>query len=280
MKTIPIFFIHIGNQEYLHYAISSAEKYNRDVYLLGDKSNQRFCRNWFRLDDYKDEDTDTFVKNYVHMSCNAPVFDIQCIQRYIILRNFMRRHNMDCACMADSDLLFFENMSRAIQYKDKVYFSFQYDDKGTIVSSSAHCAYWPLKRLEQFCDFILKMYIEDIEVLKELYKRKMKIHYRAISDMDLLDLWANQNSQYLISTDKIRNHSVFDHNINTIAEYQRNCFGMKKLYRRGDKLYFKKNRKLVQVNTIHAQGNAKKYMKQFLKKRTSLFWYCIYNKLS
>lgn len=275
MKSIPCFFIHIGNQEYLRYVIECAENSNGNVFLLGDKSNKDFAKNWFSIDDYKDDDVTQFMKSYVHMSDNSPVFDTQCIQRYFLLRNFMCKHKMKDACMLDSDLLLYVDLKKVIQKRDRVYFSFRYDKAGNIVSSSAHCAYWPLDKLEQFCDFILKTYTQNIDMLKELYKKKMKIHYRYISDMDLLDIWANQNSNSILSTDIVRNGSVFDHNINSIDSFQKNCLGFKKVCRKKNLLYFQKNGKLVRVNSIHAQGEAKIYIKLFLHKRTCILWYLI-----
>ena len=109
---IPIIIFHIGNNDYLRVAIKQAESYNNLVYLIGDNSNKDFCKNHLDWTQFINPD---FANIYKHISPNNYPFEKICIERWIIIYNFMVKYNIEKAFICDSDVLVYCNIDNIVE---------------------------------------------------------------------------------------------------------------------------------------------------------------------
>ena len=100
-----IVLIHKGFNDYLEYNIKNlTEKFpNSNLYLIGDNHNKNITNkykcNFFNIKDYYEN------FNYYHYSVNEYDYEEFCIQRWFILKNFMKKNNIKFSIYFDSDVL-------------------------------------------------------------------------------------------------------------------------------------------------------------------------------
>ncbi|HAT4257867.1 hypothetical protein P5F61_08150 [Clostridium perfringens] len=273
LNNIPIVFIHKGNQEYLKYAIKSAEKFNKNVFLLGDNSNKNLCRNFYNINNLKSEDFIEFKKVYKHMSTNSFEFELICFERYFILKEFMVKNNFNKVIMLDSDVLTFENYSNlGIEEYDIVLSEPEYQDNYRW-TSCPHFSYWTISTINRFLKFCILTYKNNLKILETKYEwHEANKKAGGICDMTLLYLFPKNDIKFLNASKEYRN-GVFDYNINYSENYFKseykynNLLRIKKIMCIKNKIYLKKsdNGKEIRVYCIHFQGGAKCMMKYIYK---------------
>lgn len=275
-KKIPVVFVHTGNQEYLEYAIKSAKKFKNDVILIGDKNNYKICENHIDMETLKSEEYIEFEKIYKHMSTNESRFEILCFKRYFLLREFMVKNNIERSMMLDSDVLTFCDYSTLAFDDNYASLSMPKSQDDYRWSYSPHCSYWTLEALEDFINYTMHIYREEVHILEEKYfwhieNKKLG----GICDMTLLYLWA-KNKENILNTSMIINDSVIDHNIQSSENYNKKEYKYNKLIKlkrvKFDKgipyLYNMDLNKRVKLNAIHCQGSSKKLMKNIYNGKT------------
>lgn len=270
---IPIVFIHEGNQKYLSYAVRSAEKFNKSVFLIGDNSNKNICKNHIKSSSLIDDKYLKFEKAYIHMSSNVKKFEILCFKRYFLLLNFMKEKRFKSVMMLDSDVLSFCNYSELgfqnyvcalsmPKYQDEYRWSY-----------SPHCSYWTENSLTDFIEFCLFTYSNNGDILKQKYEWQVKNRLPGgICDMTLLYLWGKDKQNFL-NTAIIFNESVIDHNIQSSENYEKNEYRFRKVLRIKEirrikkeyKLYNNEKKKYVKLYAIHCQGSAKELMEGYFE---------------
>ncbi|MGB3653480.1 MAG: hypothetical protein WBA41_19980 [Rivularia sp. (in: cyanobacteria)] len=273
MSSIPIVTLHRGNHPYLIYSLAQAKKNNpeSDIFLLGDYSN-KFLR-FITHEDFSFycEGAKEFEKIYAdkHMSSNDFLHEMFCFQRWFILRDFMKKNKIEKCVHIDSDILLYANLSEEQE-------KFAHSDFTLSKKGSGHNSFIKLKGIEDFCEFVINFYTNPslFKILETLWEDK-KSRPGGICDMTLLNQYYQRNSDKIAQTSDIINNSVYDANINASHEFEmRN--GIKNIYWVDGKPYCKhlKSGKGIKFNSLHFQGKAKRYMKDYCTAKKALVSYC------
>ncbi len=249
------FVVHKGDNSYLKTCIQHAKKHNQNlkVVLLGDDKNECFVEQdcFARIDDYRGG-CETFDSRYIHLSPNPESYEKFCFERWFIILEYMKRNNVEKAMHIDSDVLL-NNVTDEIKNATSQFF---------YCHDSGHTSFFSLDVLKQFCNYILSCYSDkNVHKLIELYDwRKKNGYLGGVSDMTMILLFSNfyQNSINLASISK---NSYYDHNINE-SDFMEKIDEIKALYYANGNYYVKRTMtgELILANSIHFQGEAKKYM--------------------
>lgn len=275
---INIIFIHKGiagrkKDDYLSISLKCAHKYNpgANIFLISDKieNNFNFVK-YFNINDYCSS-AKKFIDLYQHFSTNSYDFEIFCIQRWFILRDFMKINKIDNCFYVDSDVLIFSDLSS--EWKKFSSFSFTLSE-----GTCAHNSFWNnYKAIDDFCNFIENIYSKkDFKYYKKMIdfweKYKLSGNLGGVCDMTLFNFYKEKYPNLIGETATINNGSTFDHNISCLFQgnvYFNNIFGIKNIIWKGNYPYVKiSDGRIIKFNTFHCQGWAKKIMnKLFLKKK-------------
>lgn len=263
--SIPIIFMHYGNSDYLQYSLLQAKKSNpeSDVVLIGDESNNKysFVKHANINSNLSGKE---FAKIYQHMSLNNYEYELFCIQRWFILRDFMAEHQITRCYHQDSDVMLYEDIST-----EKVAdcdFAFCGGISGGISFINN------FEALDGFCNFITAFYtVETLtEELKNINQMIIKhVPNGGICDMIFINLYCSsrQHSGKIFDLSIIEDNAVFDLNVNLTNEYEQ-WQGRKKIYFT-TKGVLCKNLTLnsfIKFKALHFQGEAKDFMKYFIQK--------------
>ncbi len=262
--SIPIVFIHYGDSDYLQYSLLQAKRSNKgkDIILIGDESNNKypFIKHFHMNESRSMED---FAKVYKHMNFNPHDYELFCIQRWFILRDFMKNHNIEQCYYQDSDVMLYDD----IEKEDIAGFDF-----GFCGGISAGISFINnVAALDAFCSFITSCYTQEElrRQLENMYQSIIAtIPHGGICDMVFVNLYCNNtNPEKIYDLSTIRDNAVFDLNVNLIDEYEE-WHGRKKIYYT-NKGVFCKNLALdrfIRFKALHFQGSAKSFMRYFLEK--------------
>lgn len=110
---IPIIFIHTGDSDYLHYSLLQAKLSNctNSLYLIGNTKTQYQFVQTARLEDYTISAI-RFSRSYLHLSPNDSSFELFCLVRWFILRDFMLLNKLERAVYLDSDIMLYDNLQK------------------------------------------------------------------------------------------------------------------------------------------------------------------------
>lgn len=273
---IPIVFMHVGDEDYVWYSSQQAKTSNpsSDVILLGNERNRMRATGSVRhemMHHYMQGATE-FASVYKHVSPNSYEYNLFCFQRWFILRDYMRRNQVDVVCYLDSDVMLYADIS------DPKYRHFSFEFTWTSIVG--------LPELEQFCAVTAEQFAYP-HLFEQLNAYTVAQGQPAVSDMVLFSLYADRLPGYR------RCHGLFqgeyfDGNINHVNfgfEATRDG-SRKKVFRSEDGLYFREasTGKRVRVNSIHFQGPpCKPFMSHFIgpnmptdRTRTHYFDYDVY----
>ncbi len=223
---IPVIYYHVGSirnetsfPRHLEVSIQQSKKFNERVILLGDDSNSHLDVEHYDVSEYSD-DINEFRSSYTHMSSNEPAFELACIERWIVLANFVKQMNLEKVVYLDSDIMTFCNYEEKESIFDEDYVGMVCSPKrfGSDVDSpkdwsvSGCISYWRHDNILKFKDLILSSYSDNMDKL--LHKWNWHIdtkHPGGICDMTLMYLFYFENNlQSLCKVQK--DNSVFDQN--------------------------------------------------------------------
>ena len=268
--SLPIIFIHRGNQDYVKIAIEQACRNNEKVILLGDTSNKIFCDAWEDMENLYDENRKRFQGAFKNYSLNMAQFEFGCFERYFIINEYMRLNKLSEIIMCDSDIMLYQNMSD-VDYSDYDVALNTSNDPTDIYFSSGHCSYWTKGALESFIQFIVNSYESDKnrEKLKKhgtfLYENCGK---QGISDMTLLRDWIEQVPVKVWHISRLNGlNPIADHNMNcdeTVFEMDSDT-NLKRVEFINNTPHFYHEGRAIPAYSLHFQGHAKKYMESFLR---------------
>ena len=277
IEKVNIVFIHQGNDDYLSVALRCARRSNpeADIFLIGDESNDifDFVRH-YNIKEYSDG-ASQLAKVYKHFSSNSYQFELFCIQRWFVLRDFMHRQNLSDCFYADSDVLIFADLKTEWQKFSR--FDFTLSD-GTFAGEP----FWNSREaLDSFCSFV-----------ENIYSRKDQLHYDkminvweeirhsgnagGICDMTFFGFYKIAHPEIVGETTAIIDDSTYDNSITScrngdVVFVMRG--GIKKIFwvsgddRPWGLLQGSKDR-FVAFNSLHFQGRAKLHMERvFLRKK-------------
>ncbi|AOY84338.1 hypothetical protein BJP36_34855 [Moorena producens JHB] len=273
--SIPIITLHRGNYIHLLYSLAQAKQTNpkSDIFLIGDESNQwiNFVNHENIKDYYSSAKKFEDVYGDNHLSRNNYSYELFCFQRWLILKDFMIKNKLKKCVHIDSDLMIYTNLSEE-QVKFEA-FDFTLSKKG-----SGHNSFIKLKGLEDFCELLMHFYTTSstLEILRSLLaeKRNNGETRGGICDMTLLNQYYQRNADKIGLTSDIINDSVYDANVN-ISDGFEMCNGMKKIYWIDSHPFCRhvEYGKEIKFNSIHFQGQAKKYINEFYRGDKKLILY-------
>ncbi|QRG69330.1 hypothetical protein [Brevibacillus choshinensis] len=257
--SLPIVFIHRGDDDYLAYALAQARSSNphSPIFLLGKPINQPFAQNGVihvMMDDYM-EPAANFAKVYKHIHYMPYEYNLFCFQRWFVLRDFMRKHNLPKCCYLDSDVMLYTDVNQP-HFES---FSMEFVWTNFI----------ELQRLERFCAYVTA-HFEDLGLFGQVvsFAHKSKDHVRfgmpLITDMVLSVMYLRQFRGYRW-THGLYHDGFFDGNIQQPFMTESHD-GNKKVYLKDGALYCKdrQSSRDLKLYTLHFQGDImKNYMKFF-----------------
>lgn len=255
-----------------------AQHYNEQVILLGDDSNRCLCSNWEPVAQLKSERFEEFKRYYVHLSPNGYDYELFCFERYFLLEQYVREHDLTDCIMLDSDACTYTDYSRLPFREYDAAASWLYEGDSEKWMIVPHVLYWKRESLFDFTDFLIAQYRNHVQQLIEK-KHQLEAQHatHGISDMSLLYLWVTQRCGRFWNLAKARNGETFDVIFNTKVNCDGNDFkmihGVKKVVFCGEVPYFETiTGEMLKANVIHAQGERKKYIHMLAKYRYGILY--------
>lgn len=266
--SLPVVFIHNGNSTYLVNAFYQLKKSNpgTPVYLIGTSESKVYNSHVTHvlMKEYMNE-ADSFKKIYRHFSTNSEAFELICIQRWFILKEFLVKNDIERCLYMDSDVLFYTSIEKLAE---------KYEHVGmTRCGISGHTNFVRRKTLEKFCRFITDCYIGEasVEKLRQHAVDFVKKHGSGgVSDMTFINNFAVAHPDQVADTYTPESNETIDPSFKDGSE----DFVMKDGPK---KILFKKNIPFgynihdgheVMFHTLHFQGTrAKNVMAQYIPER-------------
>jgi hypothetical protein len=90
---------------------------------------------------------------YRHFSLNPEPFERACLERWFVLRDFLRERDFSGVWHFDSDVMIYSDLSEETQRVEAMDF--------TLTRRSGHSSYFRLGALEKFCELILTSYQQE-----------------------------------------------------------------------------------------------------------------------
>ena len=246
MDRIAIIIVHRGNPFYLLPVLKQARLLNPEsrICLLGDSSNDKYdFVEHYNLRDYS-EGIEEFEKMYVHLSPNIFEFERFCFERWLHIRNFIRREGLEFFLHLDSDDLIFCNV-------DEVFGKFKGYDF-TVCHRIGPCnTLFNKKSIEQFCDIMLSVF-QDPHGLDRYRIR------RNLNDMEVFGWYKEKVSINYLDISIPRDGICFDGSIYASSGFEMEK-GKKKIYWIDDRPYGKwlESGEKIPFMALHCQGRAK-----------------------
>ena len=179
--SLPIVVIHKQKSNYLSYCLLQARRSNPDsrLILIGDDQNDRNANaDHYMLADYQ-RGANQLASVYEHLSLSPFQFELFCMQRWFILKEFMATNEINSIFYQDTDVMLYGNVS-AEQRKFAHYGL-------AFAGASGHSVFInSLDALREFCAFILLYYTNPslLNGLRGIFENYKKCHRSGgISDM-------------------------------------------------------------------------------------------------
>ncbi|MEI0531386.1 hypothetical protein R4I97_07485 [Brachyspira pilosicoli] len=272
-----IVIIHTGFVKYLIYTLRKIKETNKNanIFLISDKE----CKEYFKYSSFVDikkvikEESIEFKNKYIHLGKSNPNYEMFCMQRWIILKDFMKEYNIRECFHIDSDILLFSDLNEALNPFNKYNISLAHN-----LGLSMYIK--DVKVLEEFSKYLLFKYTNEKEInkLKDMYYNTNRVNNGvagSISDMDLSrDFFSNFNLP-VGNLSEIENDSVFDSAIvYGGAEFEmlkKGRYQMKKIFFE-NKIPFcnyskDKINKKIRFHSLHFLVWAKLYIKKLSENR-------------
>jgi hypothetical protein len=261
MSSETIVFIHKGYSTCLYACILTARNSNPDseIFLIGDAESNNIellklakCKH-VNIDNYLKSATD-FSQIYKHDGNNPVEYELFCIQRWFVLRDFLVEQNRQTKILyLDSDAYLYDRtdsifpiIGSKIALSQKISPAFTY--------------FGSLTELEKFCSFIMKSYSEERahKKLREYVTNFGNNGMPHISDMTLFGEYANSKGKGVVLDLRIvtKNKNFYCDNYSYPQGMEMGIVG-KKIVRDkdGTKFFISKVDKVrIPVGGIHFQG--------------------------
>ncbi len=269
---MDIVIIHKGFNKYVLYCLKQLKITNKNsnVYLLSDKEYKEYSKYSIFVDinNILSDDAKLFADKYIHLGKSNPSYEMFCMQRWIILRDFMKLYNIKECFYMDSDVLIFSNLDEALLPFN--------DYKISLISNLALSMYIKdISILDEFSVFLLNKYTSEIEInkLKDMYYNTNRINdgvAGSITDMELsIEFFSNKNVGDL---SVITNDSLFDIGLYYHEEFERikkGKYSFKKIYFEGNIPYCNyvnnSENKKIRFHSLHFLTWTKIFIKDMCK---------------
>ncbi len=290
-QTIPVIFIHRGDHSYLHDSLWQARQYNPEVIMIGDHTNNHYDVAHYTIDDYFQDAAD-FAHIYKHLhTCNSAEYELLCIQRWFILKNFMEKHQLDRAFYCDSDVMLYCDITTELEPFKNFDIAFMQGDLACPTSHIGHISLFTQAGISMLCDYITEFYTNTRNINKwiQWLNAPERIYGEGISDMILLSQFAKSGIAPIGIINENVDNSTFDINLNQSDNFlqrksipltfTRSINGISRPYQIEpvikDIMWFANEpyafntqlKRLVRFKGLHFQGSLKPLMKHFRKER-------------
>ena len=230
-----IVIIHRGFNKYVVSTLRQLRKTNpnSNIFLITDENYRDYSKysTFIDIKSVLKKDSLYFSNIYVHFGKSNPQFEMFCMQRWIILRDFMLEYSIDSCIHLDSDILVFSDLSEALV---------PFNDYRISLSNNLALSMYirDISILDEFVNFLLLKYSDKdkLYTLSDMYYNTDRCRNGvagSISDMDLSREFFS-NKDCLGNLSNIINNSTFDSSIvygDPLFEMiQKNKYKMKKIF--------------------------------------------------
>ena len=255
----PLIYIHQGYSWYIPVCLDNARHFHSgDIVFIGDAFAGKVSRlhgvEYARLSGFL-EGARAFQPHYRHHSSLGADFELFCIQRWFILRDFMRARGLSACVYLDTDILLTTDLTP--------YVAETRDFGLTFTGYSAHiCFVNRLEALERFCDFVVSVYTsEDWAGRLTAWQKKMvaEIGAGGVSDMTLFYWFQREHPRLVGDYDSIFNPSPFDVSLDDPKGWVSDTNGYKQIHWDGATPHGirGKDGKRIPFAILHHQGTSK-----------------------
>ena len=130
--TVPVVFIHYGNQDYFQRVVACAKRVAGDVLIEGNETTP------LRTHIQQDNAAQEFNSLYQHLSTNGHQIELFCFSRWFYLRELMAMLDIPICLYLDSDVLLYKS-------PDKGWNQFDQFDFTLCHRVSGHTSFWTRK---------------------------------------------------------------------------------------------------------------------------------------
>jgi hypothetical protein len=230
-----------------------------EIVLIGDGQNAHFSAivKHVHKKDYS-VSANAFAKQFKNFSTNPHDFELICLQRWMILEEYLKANQIENCLYIDSDVLLFDQ----IESDAKRFSAFGM----TVAGISGHSNFISgIATLSAFCRFIEYSYKSQIEIqlLEEKYKIFRQTHPGGgISDMTFFTEFREANPGIVLDIAEPQERKMFDITITyTKATIEEN--GIKAITWKEGRPFAKNLQNAeIEMRSLHFQGDSKKYMLQ------------------
>ena len=207
-----IVIIHMGFAKYLLYVLRQIKitNPNSEIFLISDKENKKYSKYSTFVDISKIQslESKSFKENYIHLGKSSPNYEMFCMLRWIILRDFMREYNIRECLHIDSDILIFSDLNKALNPFSNYKISLAHNLALTMHIKN-------IEILDEFSKYLLFKYTNENELnkLKDMYYKTDRINNGvagSISDMDISREFFSSVKEPIGDLSEIVNDSIFD----------------------------------------------------------------------
>ncbi len=265
---VPIVFIHRGYSWYVPYSLEAASRRlgKHRLHYIGDTYGKWVSNKWCQHTSLISTDflaAADFAKIYRHYSTLGVEYELFCIQRWFVLRDYMRRVGLTSCIYLDTDILISGDLDEVYQ---------RVADSGRPIGFTGHSAHTCMVHewdgLREFCDFVTRFYQDESNRQKCLeWQKKVlsKGNGGGVSDMTLFYRFAEARPDLSISYGELydKSPSPIDVSMTAVSDYETDAGGFKRVTWE-DNLAFAHTTDGAKVAmcTLHFQGRAKKVLKQ------------------
>jgi hypothetical protein len=261
---MPIVFIHSFNHDYLSISLWKAKETNPDaeIFLIGDLWNAHFGGLVTHIPQKKySKGATELARNFVNFSTNPSDFELVCLQRWMILEEFMKERNFEKCLYIDSDVLLFDDIRSDAE---------RFSTFGmTVAGISGHTNFIQDRNvLSDFCQWIQSAYSSSLKIkeAEEKYKEFCKTHSAGgISDMTYFTEFRIAHPSKILDISEPMDGKMFDITI-TYTKGVKSENGIKALTWRKEKPWvIDENGSEIELRSLHFQGDSKQYMLQMAR---------------
>ncbi len=260
---IPVIFIHTGDPYYLDFSLNQAHVSNprNQIYLITDCLSHKY--DFVKYIDIKalTTEADKFKSVYKHMSTNPYQGELFCFQRWFILKEFCAQQQLKNFLYLDSDVMLYCDIEATFNKYNQYRFTI------TNRQGPQCCYFSALHYLDDFCDFMIKMYNDP--AYKCRFEEKHKTHLEKKLNGGVCDMTAFLEYQVdypnaAKDLSNIEHGEVFDDNFNCSDGFEMGGIG-KKIIMNNNFPYgkFLATHENIKFNNLHFQGPAKKYIYRY-----------------
>lgn len=299
--SIPIVLSNYGNPWYLKYSLTQCKGTNPDsrVILIGDESNYGYAGvEHYHYKNYMGYAAE-MAAVYKHMNTNPFKYELFCFQRWFMIYEFLKKHNISQCFIMDSDVLLYEPIDRYKTLFGDAKLTLYEINQSTHGVTGGSAFVLDVDFLKTFCDFCLQAYknnLSEAYIAAESHYIQLqeKGKLGGVCDMTFWSMFYAKYRKSIFDTHQLLSGNVYlDININNrvIPDY---TFvtedNRKKVIFKGKTPFGIANSKSgetveVKFPCLHFQGEVKKLMPDFITYKGYYYWYNHYyitlkNKLS